>query len=72
MTPIPPFEAGVVEQVCRVIGDLYSGTELTRLAEEIPLSRDPGEGRTKWRRLDSAVSANQANTGNGKGAALLE
>lgn len=55
---IPPFEAGVVKQVCRIIGELYSGTELTRLADEIPLSRDPGEGHTKWRRLEYAVSAN--------------
>lgn len=62
---IPPFPSGTIERCCKIIGELYSGTELTRLLVEVPLRNDPGEGITKWRRLAHAVSSNQAGAGNG-------
>ena len=62
---INAFPLGTVEGVSKIIGDLYSGTELTRITAEVPLRSDPGEGHTKWRRLAHAVSNNQATTGTG-------
>ena len=52
---VPPFPAGTVEGVAKVIGELYSGSELTRVLAEVPLKDDPGEGNTKWRRIAHAV-----------------
>lgn len=67
----PPFPAGTLEQTCKLIGDLYSGSELTRIIAEIPLRNDPGEGNTKWRRLAYAVSSNQASTQTGNALIAL-
>jgi uncharacterized protein (TIGR02391 family) len=68
---ISAFPLGTVEGVSKIIGDLYSGTELTRITSEVPLRSDPGEGHTKWRRLAHAVSSNQAKTGNGNALIAL-
>lgn len=62
---ISAFPLGTVVGVSKMIGDLYSGTELTRTTGEVPLRSDPGEGHTKWRRLAHAVSSNQAKTSTG-------
>lgn len=59
---IPPFPVGTLEGVCKVIGDLYTGSELTRILAEVPLKNDMGEGITKWKRLAHAVASNQAAT----------
>lgn len=67
----PPFPSGTLEQACKAIGDLYSGSELTRLLAEIPLTKDPGEGNTKWRRLVSAVGEDQASTRTGNALLAL-
>lgn len=67
----PPFTAGTVEHACKLIADLYSGSELTRIMTEIPLRDDPGEGNTKWRRLAHAVSHNQARTQTGNALIAL-
>jgi uncharacterized protein (TIGR02391 family) len=67
----PPFPSGALEQTCKLIGDLYSGSELTRIMAEIPLKNDLGEGNTKWRRLAFAVSSNQAATGSGNALIAL-
>jgi uncharacterized protein (TIGR02391 family) len=62
---LAPMPSGTIEHCCKIVGDLYSGTELTRLVGEVPLRNDPGEGVTKWRRLAHAVSTNQVKTGTG-------
>jgi uncharacterized protein (TIGR02391 family) len=62
----PPFPAGVVEQVARIIGDLYSGSELTRMLQEVGLRDDPGEGLTKWRRIAHALATHQNSAQTGK------
>lgn len=67
----PPFPAGTLEQTCKLIADLYSGSELTRILAEIPLRHDPGEGHTKWRRLAYVVSSNQASTQTGNALIAL-
>jgi uncharacterized protein (TIGR02391 family) len=66
-----PFSLGILEQTCKLIADLYSGSELTRILAEIPLRTDPGEGITKWRRLAHAVSSNQAGTQTGNALIAL-
>jgi uncharacterized protein (TIGR02391 family) len=67
----PPFPGGTLEHVCKLIAELYSGTELTRIMAEIPLKDDPGVGSTKWRRLAYAVSNNQVRSGTGNAAIAL-
>lgn len=69
--PISAFPLGTIEGVSKIVGDLYSGTELTRIIAEVPLRSDPGEGHTKWRRLAHAVSSNQAKIGNGNALIAL-
>lgn len=71
MASIPPFPPGTIEAVAKIVGDLFSGSELTRLSSEVPLKDDPGEGNTKWRRLAHAVSSNQAKTQNGNALVKL-
>lgn len=65
VSPIAPFPAGTIESAARVLAELYSGSELTRLMAEVPLRDAPGEGNTKWRRIAHALSANQQKTGTG-------
>ena len=67
----PPFSGGTVEHVCKLIAELHSGTELTRIMAEVPLKDDPCEGITKWRRLAHAVSSNQAGSGTGNATIAL-
>lgn len=67
----PPFPAGTLEHTCKIVAELYSGSELTRILAEIPLRTDPGEGHTKWRRLAHAVSTNQAHTQTGNALIAL-
>jgi uncharacterized protein (TIGR02391 family) len=71
VTRIAPFPAGTLEGVCKAIGELYSGSELTRILAEVPLKNDPGEGATKWRRLAHAVSSNQVATQTGNALVRL-
>ncbi|UDH01744.1 TIGR02391 family protein [Rhodococcus opacus] len=70
-TVISPFPLGTVEAVSRIVGDLYSGSELTVICAEVPLRDDPGEGQTKWRRLAHAISSHQAKTQNGNALVKL-
>lgn len=70
-SPIPPFSSATIEGVCRIIGDLYTGSVLTRILHEVPLHDDMGEGVTKWRRLAHAVSNNQAKRRNGNALVRL-
>ncbi len=44
MTLISPFQPGTIEDVAKVIGELYSGSELTHILVEVGIrKRDPGE-----------------------------
>lgn len=60
---ISAFPSGTVVGVSKMIGDLYSGTELTRITREVQLRSGPGERHTQRRRLAQAVSSNEAKTG---------
>ena len=68
---VAPFPAGTIEAVARIVGDQYTGSELTVLAAEVPLTDDPGEGLTKWRRLAHALSSNQTKTQTGNALVKL-
>ncbi|WP_272028100.1 hypothetical protein [Kocuria rosea] len=65
----PPVPSGTLEQACKLIADLYSGSGLTKIIAETPLQNDPGQGNTKWRHLAHVVSSNQTSTP--KGNALI-
>lgn len=60
-----PFQQGTVEDVAKIIGDLYSGSELTRILAQARIADPLGEGTTKWKRLAQALSDKQVGTGNG-------
>jgi uncharacterized protein (TIGR02391 family) len=61
----PPFPQGTVEDVAKIIGDLYRGSELTRILAQARIADPLGEGATKWKRLAEAISDKQVGTGNG-------
>ena len=47
---VPAFSIATVESVAKAVGDLYSGSELTRMLAEVRLKDALGEGMTKWKR----------------------
>ena len=61
----PPFSQGTIEEIAKIIGELYSGSELTRLLDQANLSDPLGYGETKWKRLVAALQEKQAQKGNG-------
>lgn len=64
---IPVFGSGSVEEVSRAIGELYSGSQLTRVFADSELDRhDPGEGLTKWKRIASVIDKQQVSQGDGR------
>lgn len=69
--PIPPFTAGTIESIAHAVGELYSGSELTRLLADKRLPDPLGEGQTKWRRLAAAMIAQQNRQGDGRPVVAL-
>lgn len=61
---IPPLDDAAVTSVAKAIGDLYSGSELSRILTATKLSDDDGEGATKWKRLYNAIAKHQNQHGN--------
>lgn len=56
---VQAFSAAATEAVAKVIGDLYSGSELTRILVSLKLPDPLGEGATKWKRLAAAMQEQQ-------------
>lgn len=56
----PPFPQGSLEEVAKIVGDLYSGSELTRILDQIGLHDPLGSAMTKWKRLAAAMQEKQA------------
>src|SRR5712692_7979058 len=56
-----PFPAPTVEQVCRVLGDAVTGSEIPNLIAPLRNGPEPSEaeGMTKWKRLFNAVAIAQ-------------
>ena len=70
-TAIPAFDDATVSAVAKAIGDLYSGSELTRVIAAAKLQDVDGEGATKWKRLHDAVANHQNQFQNGKATVAL-
>lgn len=66
-TKVPVFSSGTVEKVAKLIGEVYSGRQITSLLLDVKCGRfDPGEGITKWKRIDEAISRQQVAQGDGR------
>lgn len=68
---VPAFSIATVESVAKAVGDLYSGSELTRMLAEVRLKDALGESMTKWKRLATAMSNQQARQGDGRPVVAL-
>jgi hypothetical protein len=65
-TPRPsPFPQGSIEEVAKIVGDLDSGSELTRILDQTGLPDPLGSAMTKWKRLAAAMQENQASKQDG-------
>lgn len=56
---VDTFSHGTIENVARIVGDLYSGSELTRILASVGLPDPFGERETKWRRLAASMQERQ-------------
>lgn len=63
---IAPFGDGSIENIARIIGELYSGSELTRLLQAVRMPDPLGEGPTKWKRLAASMQQKQHLQGDGR------
>ena len=58
--PPRPFSPAAVEQICRVLGEVVTGSEIPNLIAPLKVSEAPGEEtNTKWKRLFNAVATAQ-------------
>lgn len=64
---IPIFNSGTVEAISKVIGDLYTGSQLTEIFIDVGISRhDPGSSATKWLRIARALDRQQSFQSDGR------
>ncbi len=56
---IASFGHGSVENIARIIGELYTGPELTRILASVGMPDPLGEGQTKWKRLAASMEEKQ-------------
>ena len=64
---IAPFGHGSIENIARIIGELYTGPELTRILASVGGMPDPlGEGQTKWKRLAASMQEKQFSQRDGR------
>lgn len=61
----PPFSQGSIEEIAKIVGDLYSGSELTRILVQVGLPDPLGSAMTKWKRLAAAMQEKQASKHDG-------
>ncbi|MFZ0226564.1 MAG: TIGR02391 family protein [Mycobacterium sp.] len=60
MTTPGPFSPAAVEQICRVLGEAVTGSEIPNLIARLKAPEAPGEEtNTKWKRLFNAVATAQ-------------
>lgn len=69
--PIPPLDDAAVTSVAKAIGELYSGSELSRILAAAKLRDADGEGVTKWKRLYNTIARHQNQHGNGGATVAL-
>ena len=59
-TPPPPFTAAAVQQICQVLAEAVTGSEIPNLIVPLNAPEEPGEEiNTKWKRLFNAAVAAQ-------------
>src|SRR5260370_38062488 len=64
---VPVFTASAVEQICRVLADAVTGSQIPNLIAPLKVPESPAdEQNTKWMRLFNAVSARQNQQQDGK------
>lgn len=63
---IGPFGHGSIENIARIIGELHSGPELTRILASVGMPDLLGEGQTKWKRLAASMRDKQCSQGDGR------
>jgi len=52
---ISPFSANLLEQICKILGDVATGSEITYFLKQASLQDFDGPQSTKWRRLFNAL-----------------
>lgn len=60
------FGHGSIENIARIIGELYTGAELTRILASVGMPDPLGEGQTKWKRLAASMQAKQHSQRDGR------
>lgn len=56
---IPSLEAPILESLCKELGEMLTGSEITRLFNEFQISDLLGPESTKWKRLHAALEYRQ-------------
>jgi hypothetical protein len=65
--PPGPFRPADVEQICRVLGEAVTGSEIPNLIAPLKAPEAPGEEtNTKWKRLFNAVAKAQTRQPDGR------
>lgn len=60
VAPPPPFSAPAAEQICRVLGDAVTGSQIPNLIWPLKAPESPlDQQNTKWKRLFNAVATAQ-------------
>jgi uncharacterized protein (TIGR02391 family) len=58
--PVPAFSASAVEQVCMILAEAVTGSQIPNLIAPLLVTGEPGDERnTKWKRLFNAVATRQ-------------
>jgi uncharacterized protein (TIGR02391 family) len=60
VAPPPPFSAPAAEQICRILGDAVTGSQIPNLIRPLKAPESPlDQQNTKWKRLFNAVATAQ-------------
>jgi hypothetical protein len=63
----PPFSPAVIEQICQVLTDAVTGSQIPNLIAPLKVAEPPGEERNaKWKRLFNAVAERQNRNQDGR------
>lgn len=52
---LPPLDVALLEPLARILGDAASGSQLTRLFQDVGLNDPAGQRDTKWKRVHEAI-----------------
>jgi hypothetical protein len=60
IAPLPPFSAPAAEQICRILGDAVTGSQIPNLISPLKAPESPLDQQdTKWKRLFKTVATAQ-------------